>query len=104
METQIRVLPQPLSEFAVSIYGTEQLRWDLGDHLLKVASLIEATLDRPSRVDELAEAVGEVLITLDMLYQAPLWREVEKWIGRDTSRLASCMACHGFRDPEGHHE
>lgn len=101
MDTHIHVLPRPLSEFAIRVYGTEQQHRELRDQFLKALALADATRTRPSRTDELAKAVADALVTLDTLYQEPFWDAVGKHIGNAANKLAACMACHGYHDAEG---
>lgn len=101
METRIHVLPQPLSEFAIRVYGTEQQHRELRDQLLTVLTLADATRTRPNRTDELAEAVADALVTMDTLYQAPFWAAVGRHTDNAVNKLAACMACHGYHDEEG---
>ena len=99
---QIRLLPNRLSEFAIRIFGTEWRHRELHEQLLNVLTLADATRKHPCCTEELAEAVGEVLITLDTLHHEPFWRDVEKYVARDASRLTAAMICQGYHDPEGY--
>ena len=101
---QIRVLPQRLSEFTIRVFGTERHHQELRDNLLHVLTLADATSSHPSRTEDLAEAVAEMLITLDTLYQESFWRDVEKYIARDCNRLTAAMICQGYHDPEGDYD
>ena len=100
MDARIHVLPQPLSEFAIRVYGTEQQHRELRDQLLTVLTLADATRTRPNRTDELAEAVADALVTMDTLYQEPFWDTVGKHLVNAANKLAACMACHGYHDEE----
>ena len=98
---RIHVMPQPLSKFAIHVYGTEQQHRELRDQLLTVLTLADATRTRPDLTDELAKAVADVLVTLDMLYQEPFWTAVGRHTDDAVNTLAACMACHGYHDEEG---
>ena len=97
----ISVLPQPLSEYAIRVYGTERQHRELRDQLLRVLTVADATRTRPSRTDELAEAVADALVTMDTLYQEPFWAAVGKHLQDAANQLTACMACQGYHDTEG---